>query len=58
MEPKSSQPERRKAFMMHWEGCCEVEVSLEERWLGVVGVQSIHVGKEHTDSHQYQCMFV
>lgn len=53
MEPKPGQLESRKVFVMPWEGCCGVEVSLEERWLGVVSVQSVPVGREHSESHQY-----
>lgn len=53
MEPKRGQLESRTVFVMPWEGCCGVEVSLEERWLGVVSVQSVPAGREHSESHQY-----
>lgn len=56
MEPKRGQLESRTVFVMPWEGCCGVEVSLEERWLGVVSVQSVPVGREHSESHQYRCV--
>lgn len=58
METKNSQPENTIVLAMCQEGCCEVVMREEGRWLDMVSVQYTHVGKMYTKFHQYQHVLI